>query len=96
METPTILSPNSGKDKGEWITPIRAIIRAGMRQGKSQRELVAETHVPRRTVRRILKQEYSRRERKRKDSRYHLMSKGDIRHCLRTICKNWASRRMSF
>jgi len=55
METPTILSPNSGKDKGEWITPIRAIIRAGMRQGKSQRELVAETYVPKRIVRRILK-----------------------------------------
>jgi len=73
METPQTLSPNSAKDKGEWTTPVRAIIRAGLRQGKSQRELVVETYVPRRTVRRILKQEYSCRERKRKLSRYYSM-----------------------
>jgi len=35
IETPTILSPNSGKDKGEWITPVRVIIHASIRQGKS-------------------------------------------------------------
>ena len=96
METPTILSPNSGKDKREWITPVRAIIRADMRQRKSQRELVSETGVPRRTIRRILKQKHSRKERKRKLPRHHLMCKSDIRHCLRTITKNWASRRITF
>ncbi|KUJ14282.1 uncharacterized protein LY89DRAFT_564823, partial [Mollisia scopiformis] len=66
------------------------------RQGKSQREIVSETHIPRRTVRRILKQESSRRERKRKLSRHHLMSICDIRCCIRTISKNWSSRRMTF
>ncbi|KUJ06924.1 uncharacterized protein LY89DRAFT_767202 [Mollisia scopiformis] len=96
METPLILSDPIEKENNEWPTPARAVIRSLQRQGKSQREIVSETHIPRRTVRRILKQESSRRERKRKLSRHHLMSIRDIRYCIRTISKNWSSRRMTF
>jgi len=96
METPVILSSPLQKDKGEWPTPTRAIIRSLQRQGKSQREIVSETTVPRRTVRRILKQEHSRRVRGKKQPKLHLMSIRDIRQCIRTIAKNWSSRRMSF
>src|SRR4051794_29723781 len=96
METPIILSDPIEKENNEWPTPARAVVRSLQRQGKSQREIVSKTQIPRRTVRRILKQESSCRERKRTAFRRHLMSTRDIRHCIRTIAKNWTSRRMTF
>ena len=74
-----ILSSPPQKDKAEWPTPIRAIIRALQRDGASQREIVSKTHAPRRTVRTILRQESSRRDRKKKQSKPHLMSIREIR-----------------
>ncbi|KUJ17236.1 uncharacterized protein LY89DRAFT_685149, partial [Mollisia scopiformis] len=51
-------------------TPV--ILSSPLEKGKSQREIVQETQVPRRTVRRILKQKHSRRERKKKHSKPYL------------------------
>ncbi|KUJ12614.1 uncharacterized protein LY89DRAFT_688259, partial [Mollisia scopiformis] len=51
---------------------IPVILSSLFEKGKSQREIVQETQVPRRTVRRILKQEHSRKERKKKHPKPHL------------------------
>ncbi|KUJ19301.1 uncharacterized protein LY89DRAFT_683193, partial [Mollisia scopiformis] len=51
-------------------TPV--ILSLPLEKGKSQREIVQKTQVPRKTVRRIFKQEHSRRERKKKYSKSHL------------------------
>lgn len=88
METPIILSSPLQKESGEWPTPARAIIYALQKQGKSQREIVSETHVPRRTVRRILKQEHNRRKRKKKLPKPHLLSQRTIRQIIRTISRD--------
>ena len=96
METPVLLSSPLAKESREWPTPARAVIRALQKQGKSQREMVAETHVPRRTIRRILKQESSRRDRKRKLPKPHLLSQRTIRQIIRTISKDWSTRKLSF
>lgn len=96
METPVILSSPLQKESGEWPTPARAIVRSLHRQGKSQREIVSETFMPRRTIRRILKQEHSRRERKKKLFKPHLLSQRTIRQIIRTISRDWSTRRFSF
>jgi transposase len=91
-----IFSSPPQKDKGEWPTPIRLTIRNLSRQGKSQREIVSDTSIPRRTVRRILKQEHSRRDRRRKAPKPHLMSIREIRRCIRHISNDWSTRRLTF
>lgn len=96
METPVILSSPLQKESGEWPTSARAIVRSLHRQGKSQREIVSETLMPRRTIRRILKQEHSRRERKKKLPKPHLLSQRTIRQIIRTISRDWSTRRLSF
>ena len=95
MEDPILTSPLP-KDKREWPTPTRAVIRALQRDGLSQREIVKRTKVPRRSIRRILRQEHSRRTRRRKDPKPHMMSIREIRRCIRHISFNWSTRRMSF
>ena len=90
------LSPSGAKDKGEWPTPTRAVIRRMFKDGRSQREIVHDTKVPRRTIRRIIRQESSRRDRKRKDKRHYIMSIREIRRCIRYISFDWSTRRMSF
>ena len=79
MVSDLIFSSPPQKDKGEWPTPIRLTIRNLSRQGKSQREIVSDTFIPRRTIRRMLKQEHSRRERRKKAPKPHLMSIREIR-----------------
>jgi len=59
MEIPIILSSPPQKDKGEWPTPICAIICSLHRDGKSQKEIVKKTYMPRRTIRYIINQEHS-------------------------------------
>ncbi|KAF8856865.1 hypothetical protein BDZ45DRAFT_675229, partial [Acephala macrosclerotiorum] len=86
--TLVILSSPLQKDKREWSTSARAVIRGLQRQGKSQREIQEETLVPRKSIRRILKQEYNRRIRGKKRSKSHIMSVRDIRRCIRTIAKD--------
>src|SRR2546430_550805 len=49
-----------------------------------------------RIIRRILNQESSRRGRKGKVYKPHLMSTRDIRHCISHISKDWSTRRLSF
>jgi hypothetical protein len=84
------------KDKGEWPTPVRQTIRNPKQQGKSQREIVSDTSIPRRTVRRILLQEHSRRERRKKAPKPHVMSVRQIRQCIPHISKDWSTRRLTF
>lgn len=96
METPTITSPSMRKKKGEWPTPVRAIIRGMRRDGASQRDIVHKTSLPRRTIRRILSQESSRRDRVKNHSRPHLLSSRTIRQIIRHISRNWSTRIMSF
>jgi hypothetical protein len=55
MADDLIFSSPPQKDKGEWPTPMRQTIRNLKRQGKSQREIVFDTSILRRTVRRILR-----------------------------------------
>jgi Transposase len=91
-----ILSSPPKKENGEWPTPIRAKVRGLQRDGFSQREIVSKTFLPRRTIRRILHQESSRRIRKKKAPRRHLMSIREIRRCIRHISRDWSTRRLSF
>ena len=96
MADDLIFSSPPQKDKGEWPTPIRQTIRNLKRQGKSQREIVSDTSIPRRTVQRILRQEHSRRTRRKKDPKPHLMSIRLIRRCIRHISRDWSTRRLTF
>jgi DNA invertase Pin-like site-specific DNA recombinase len=96
MQITPPLSPSGAKDKGEWPTPTRAVIRRMFRDSRSQREIVHDTKVPRRTVRRIIRQESSRRDRGKKHKRHHMMSIREIRRCIRHISFDWSTRRMSF
>ena len=91
-----IFSSPPQKEKGEWPTPIRMTVRNLMRLGNSQREIVSQTSLPRRTIRRILHQESSHRLRKKKAPKPHLMSVREIRQCIRHISKDWSTRRLSF
>ena len=96
MNTPECVSPSMQKDKGEWPTPIRAIIRGLQRQGKSQREIVRETGIHRHTIRRILKQESSHRDRKKTYSRPHMIGIRTICQVIWHISRNWLTRILSF
>ena len=96
MADDLIFSSPPQKDKGEWPTPVRQTIRNLNRQGKSQREIVSNTSIPRRTVRRILRQEHSRRDRRKKAPKPHLMSVRQIRQCIRHISRDWSTRRLTF
>src|SRR5271156_5207936 len=94
-DTPLLVSPLP-KEHGEWTTLTRAVIRSLMRQGKSQRDIVDETHVPRTTIRRILKQESSRRDRKRTYERHQMLSIRAIRQIIQHISRDWSTRTMAF
>ena len=96
MNDGLIFSSPPEKEKGEWPTPIRMTVRNLQRQGKSQREIVSNTTLPRRTIRRILHQESSHRLRKKKAPKPHLMSVREIRRCIRHIANNWSTRRLTF
>ncbi len=91
-----ILSSPLQKEQGEWPTPVRAVVRGLQRDGFSQREIVSKTSLPRRTIRRILHQESSRRIRKKKAPRVHMMSVREIRRCIRHISRDWSTRRFTF
>jgi hypothetical protein len=54
MDDGLIFSSSPQKDKGKWPTHVRQTIHNLKRQGKSQREIVFDTSIPRRTIRRIL------------------------------------------
>ncbi len=82
-----VVSPYVYKEQTEWSTPIRAVICGLQRDGKSQRKIVAKTGVLRRLVRRILYQESSRRDRKKKLPRLYLMSIRLVCQCIRLISK---------
>ena len=96
MDDGLIFSSPPKKDKGEWPTPVRQTVRNLKREGKSQREIVAQTSLPRTSIRRILRQESSRRARKKKAPKPHLMSIREIRRCIRYLSKDWSTRRLSF
>jgi len=96
MSNIILTSPLRLDDKGEWPTPTRAVVRACQRDGLSQREIVKKTDVPRRTIRRILHQESSRRGRRGKAYKPHLMSIREIHRCIRHISRDWSTRRLSF
>ncbi|TVY31395.1 Transposable element Tc1 transposase, partial [Lachnellula subtilissima] len=96
MNNDLIFSSPPQKDHGEWPTPVRVTVRNLQRDGKSQRQIASQTSLPRRTIRRILHQESSHRERKKKAPKPHLMSTREIRRCIRHIAQNWATRRLSF
>ncbi len=88
MQDDLIFSSPPQKEKGEWPTPIRITVRNLQREGKSQREIVSQTLLPRRTIRRILHQESSHKSRKRHAPKPHLMSIRQIRQCIRHISKD--------
>jgi len=96
MDDDPIFSSPPQKDKGEWPTPVRQTVRQLQRQGKSQREIVIKTTLPRRTIRTILRQESSHRLRRRKAPKPHLISIREIRRCIRYISKDWSTRRLTF
>ena len=96
METPLILSSPLQKENGEWPTPIRAVVRSMQRNGASQRDIVSKTTLPRRSIRRILHQESSRRDRKKKYSRPHLLGLRTVRQIIRHISRNWSTRILTF
>ena len=88
MNNTLVLSSPPQKENGEWPTPVRATVRSLQRDGYSQREIVSKTSLPRRTIRRILHQESSRRIRKKKAPRCHLISVREIRRCIRHISRD--------
>jgi IS30 family transposase len=96
MNDDIIFSSPPKKDKGEWPTPVRITIRNLHKEGKSQREIVSKITIPRRTIRRILRQESSRRLRKKKAPKPRLMSIREIRRCICYILKDWSTRRFTF
>ena len=96
MNNDIIFSSPPQKDKGEWPTPICQTVRQLHREGKSQREIVFQTTLPRRTIRTILRQESSHRLRRRKAPKPHMMSIREIRRCIRHISRDWSTRRLTF
>ncbi len=96
MNDDCIFSSPPQKENGEWPTPIRKVVRSLQRDGLSQREIVKKTTLPRRSIRRILHQEKSKRDRKKILPRPHLMTQRDIRRCIRHISKDWSTRRLTF
>ena len=89
-------SPNIPKDGEEWPTPARATIRAMWRLGFKPRDIISRTSAPRSTIKDIIHQEHSRRARKGKVYKPHLMTRRLIRQCIRHIAKDWSSRRLTF
>jgi DNA invertase Pin-like site-specific DNA recombinase len=89
MDDNIISSSPREKDRGEWPTPVRATIRSLQRDGLTQREIKAKTSVPRTTLRRILKQESSRRSCKGKVYKPHLMSTCEIHRVIQELSKNY-------
>lgn len=96
MDDDVIFSSPPQKVNCEWPTPVRITVRNLQREGRSQREIVVKTTLPRRTIRRKLKQESSHRVRRRKAPKPHMMSASNIRQCIRHISRDWSTRRMSF
>src|SRR6266536_14093 len=96
MDDTVIFSSPPQKENGEWSTPIRKVVRSLQHNRNSQRDIVCKTSLPRRTIRRILHQETSKRDRRKKAPRPHLMSIREIRRCIRHISRDWSTRRMSF
>ena len=89
-------SPNIPKPGNEWPSPARAVIRALSRLGFSLSEIRQKTTASRSTIRDILHQEHSRKARKRRVYKPHLMSIREIRRCIRHIAKDWSTRRLTF
>ena len=96
MNDDCILSSPPQKENGEWPTPVRKVVRSLQRDGLSQRAIVKKTTLPRRTIRRILHQEKSKRCRKKTLPRPHLMTQREIRQCIRHISRDWSTRRLTF
>src|SRR6266487_1131877 len=96
MDDGLIFSSPPQKEQGEWPTPVRITVRNLHRQGKSQREIVSNTSLPRRTIRCILRQESSHRLRRRKAPKSHMMSIREICCCIRHISRDWSTRRLTF
>ena len=96
MDDGLIFSSPPQKEQGEWPTPVRITVRNLHRQGKSQREIVSNTSLPRRTIRCILRQESSHRLRRRKAPKPHMMSIREICCCIRHISRDWSTRRLTF
>jgi transposase len=96
MEDVLLSSPNIPKPGNEWPSPARAVIRALDRLGFSLSEIRKKTTASRSTIRDILHQEHSRRVRKNRVYRPHLMSIREIRRYIRYIAKDWSTRRLTF
>ena len=96
MDDDPVFSSPPQKEKGEWPTPVRQTVRQLQRQGKSQREIVLKTTLPRRTIHTILRQESSHRLHRRKAPKPHMMSIREIRRCIRHISRDWSTRCLTF
>lgn len=95
MQAP--LSPSSTHQAGQnWTTPTRARVRQARADGKSWGTIFKELGVPRSTARGICKAESSRTSRKGKLYQKRLLTTRDIRQILRTISRNYTSRRLTF
>src|SRR5438874_12645533 len=96
MDDDPIFSSPPQKDKGEWPTTVRQTVRQLQRQGKSQREIVVKTTLPRHTIRTILHQESSYQLCRKKAPKPHMMSIREIRYCIRHISRDWSTCRLTF
>ena len=96
MET-LILSSSPSHESGQnWLTPKRAKVRQARSDGKSWGQINKELGVPRSSARRICKDLSSRRTKNGKAYQKKLLSIRDIRQIIRTISRNYNSRRMTF
>jgi hypothetical protein len=89
-------SLNIPKPGNEWPSLARAIIRALDRLGFSLSEIREKTTASRLTIRDILHQEHSRRSRKNRVYKPHLMFIREIRRYIRHIASDWLTRRLTF
>ena len=96
MEDPLWSSPPRDGERGDWHTPPRKTVRVLARQGKSDREIVEETSIPRTTVQQIRKQESSRRPHKSKGFHQRMMTIREIQRAIRFISKDYTSRYMTY
>ena len=96
MEDVLLSSPNILEPGNEWPSPAHVVIRVLDRLGFSLGEIRKKTTASRSIIRDILHQEHSRRARKTRVYKPHLMSIREIRHCIRHIAKDWSTRRLTF
>jgi hypothetical protein len=96
MDNPLWSSPPRDSENSPWKTPPRKTVRVLARQGKSDREIVAETSIPKTTILRIRRQEISRRMHRTRPNYPRIMTTREIRRALRFITTSYTTRYLTF